>query len=180
MKKIFSVFLFFMFIALLTACSFHLQGKKVLAPPLRHLYLKTSDPYGYLARSLEQILKMSDVTIVNSPEKADTTLVILQDSTNQQLLAPNGTLQTRQYNLQVVVSFEIMDKNGVIILSPQTLTEDRPITIQSNQILGSSNEISLYYQQMRRTLAYTIMNRIASTDVAQTIIHAFEVNRKKQ
>ena len=51
--------------------------------------------------------------------------------------------------------------------------------MQSNQILGSSNEANLFYQQMRRTLAYAIMNRIASQEVTQQIMTETEVLRQK-
>ncbi|MBV9576186.1 MAG: hypothetical protein JO149_06150 [Gammaproteobacteria bacterium] len=174
MKINLSTFLMLFLSLTLTACGFHLQGKKVLAPPLHRLYLQTADPYGYLARNLEDYLKMSEVTLVKSPEEADTVLVILQDTISQDLLAPSGTLQTRQYNLKVTVVFAINDNQGRSLLAPQTLTEERPITIQSNQILGSSNDVNLYYQQMRHTLAYAIISRIASTEVSAILVHAAE------
>ncbi len=165
------IILFCTLITLLTACGFHLQGEMPLAQPLHRLYLETADPYGPLTHSLEQSLRLSKVQLVDSPEKADTILHILQDSTSQQLLAPNGTLQTRQYNLTVTIVFEVTDNKSRILVPPQTLTETRPITIQSNQVLGSSNEVNIYYQQMRRELAYAIMNRLASQELTKLINH---------
>lgn len=153
----------------LTACGFHLQGEMQLAPPLKRLYLQTPDPYGHLAKNLQQYLKMSNVQLVSSPEEADSILVILSDNAGQVFLSVNATQQTRQYNLVVTVIFEITDKKGRIIVPAQTLTETKPITIQSNQILGSSNETNLYYQQMRHILAYAIMNRIASKEISNLI-----------
>lgn len=176
MKLSLSACIFFFLTLTLTACSFHLQGKKVLASPLHRLYLQTSDPYGYLAKSLEDYFKMSEVHLVKLPIEADTILIILQDTASQNLLAPNGTLQTRQYNLAVTIVFEITDNKGRILLGPQTLVEERPITIQSNQILGSSNDVNLYYQQMRHILAYAIISRIASTEVSNAIVKAFQAN----
>jgi len=154
---------------LLTSCGFHLQGELPLAPPLKQLYLETSDPYGQLTKNLQQYLKMSNVILTSSRLDAKTILIIISDTTSQLFLSVNSTQQTRQYNLVVTVVFEITDQNGNVILGPQTLAESKPITIQSNQILGSSNETTLYYQQMRRTLAYAIMNRIASKEVREMI-----------
>ncbi len=59
-------------------------------------------------------------------------------------------------------------------MAAQTLEETRSITVQSNQILGSSNEATLFYQQMRRTLAYAIMNRIASKEVTRMVTKEFQ------
>jgi|GEM_PF-833401 LPS-assembly lipoprotein len=158
---------------LLTACGFHLQGEKQLAQPLHRMYLQTPDPYGQLAHSLKQYLKISGVELVPAPTEAVAILNVMRDDTSQELVSVSGTQQTRQYNLKVSITFEITDAKGVTIIAPQTLTESRTITIQSNQVLGSSNEANLFYQQMRRNLAYSILNRLASREVSRTIYQAF-------
>lgn len=173
MKKLHLAVLLCLVMAL-SACGFKPQGEKQLAPPLHRLYLQTVDPYGLLVRKLESYLKISGVRLATSPELADTILVISPENTSQDLLSVSGTQQTRQYNLKLSVTFEITDAHGTVIVAPEALAESRVITIQSNQILGSSNEATLYYQQMRRTLAYAIMNRIASHDVTATVMNAFE------
>jgi len=162
---------------LITSCGFHLQGNVQLAKPLHHLYLQTADPYGHFSRDLKQYLKMSNVVLASSPAEAETTLVILQDESSQTLIGVNGTQQTRQYALRVTIVFEITDKNGQTIVPNQTLSETRAITIQSNQILGSSNQANLYYLQMRRSLAFALINRIASLEVTN-MINAAHPNKK--
>lgn len=157
------------FIIMLTACGFHLQGKMELAPRLHRIYVQTLDPYGPLARYLKDSLRMSHAQIMCCPQEASAVLVILQDMNSQKLLNVNSTTQTRQYLLKVIVTFEINTADGRIILPPQTLEESRVMTIQSNQILGSSNESNLFYQQMRRILAAAIMNRISSRDVTKLL-----------
>lgn len=158
----------------LVGCGFHMQGEVPLAPPLKKLYLQTDDPYGSLSRDLQQNMKLSHVTLVTDQSDADTTLAITQDSATQTLLSVSGTQQTRQYNLTVTVSFYVTDNHGNILLNNQSLQETRAITVQSNQILGSSNEANLYYQQMRRVLAQAIMNRLSSQDVTDAVNAAFE------
>jgi LPS-assembly lipoprotein len=164
---------------LLTACGFHPQGDANLAPPLKKMYLQTADPYGNLARYLHDYLKMSHVQLVASPDEADTILEIERDSNSQELLSVAGTQQTRQYKLIVTVVFAISDNKGHSILPPQSLAESRTITVQANQILGSSNEASLYASQMRRALAIAIMNRLASIEVTKTVNAAFTPHKKR-
>ena len=154
---------------LCTSCGFHLQGNLQLAPPLHRMYLQTPDPYGHFARDLTQYLKMSNVSLMPSSTSADTTLIILQDESSQSLIGVNGTQQTRQYVLRVTIAFEITDRKGLTIVPRQELNETQSITIQSNQILGSSNQANLYYQQMRRRLAAALMNRIASVEISNLI-----------
>lgn len=173
------IFLFLALPLLPLGCGFHMQGEKHLSPQLQRLYVQAQDPYGYLVRNLQQYLRLSHVQLVTSPAEALTTLAITQDSTSQHLLSVSGTQQTRQYLLQVTVTFEINNAKGQMIVQPQTLTESRAITVQSNQILGSSNEATLYYQQMRRALAYAIINRLASKEVTHLIDEAFHPTPKK-
>lgn len=154
---------------LLSACGYHLQYDLPLAEPLHRLYLQSADPYGNLARYLKEALKLSQVCLVSDPDQAAAVLVILHDNGIQTLLSVNSTTQTRQYLLQVIVVFAINDANGCAILPPQRVAESRVITVQSNQILGSSNEANLYYQQMRRSLVSIIMNRIASREVTELV-----------
>lgn len=172
-KKRTNLFLLLIIIMLLSGCGFHLQGAISLVPPLHCIYLQTQDPYGYLATYLREFLKMSHVYLTPSPALASTTLVILQDESSQELLSVSSTQQTRQYNLRVTIVFEILDPKGCAIVGPQTLSETRVITVQSNQILGNSNEANLYYQQMRRSLAYAIMNRISSKEISRLIMNCY-------
>jgi LPS-assembly lipoprotein len=155
---------------LLSACGFHLQRGAVLAAPLQRLYVQSPDPYGILSRALVQYLKMSKVQLTSYAATADTVLVILQDRSSQTLLSVSGTTQTRQYNLKITVVFELRNASGQTLVPPQTLTEERAMTVQQNQILGSSNEASLYYQQMRRSIAYAILNRLASGDISKALM----------
>ncbi len=168
---------------LLISCGFHLQGEMRLAPAFHTVYLQIADPYGQLARNLQQSLKLSKVQLVSSPEQANIILTISKDTTSQELLGVSSTQQTRQYNLIATTVFDIANNKGETILGPQTLTESRIMTLQSNQILGSSNEVNLFYQQMQRTLAYAIMNRLASREVTQRVNAAFAItsstNKKK-
>lgn len=163
----------------LTACGFHPQGELKLAAPLKKMYLQTSDPYGTLSRNLHDYLKMSHVQLVASASEADTVLEIERDTNSQELLSVAGTQQTRQYKLIVTVVFSLMDNRGHVLLPSQTLSESRTITVQANQILGSSNEANLYTQQMRRTLAYAIMNRLASIEVTNTVNNTFSGNNRR-
>lgn len=172
MKKYTTYILFL----LLCGCGFHLQGPMQLVPPLHTMYIQTSDPYGSLALNLRQYLKMSNVVLVSSPAEASTVLVILQDNLVEELLSVSSTQQTRQYTLKVVVVFAVNDAKGRTIVPPQTLIEARTITVQSNQILGSSNEANLYYQQMHRSIAYAMMNRLNSRQIGSLIMSAFKDN----
>lgn len=146
----------------LTACGFQLRGTIPLAPPLQNIYLKTSDPYGQLSKNLRQYLKMSGIHLADSPANAKTILAILKEDQTQQLVSVGGTQQTRQYNLILNVTFQVTDPQNNTLVGPQTVSETRTLTLQSNQILAGSNEAENLYQQMRRAIIFDIMNYLSS------------------
>ena len=169
MKKNVAILFVIALTLLISACGFQLQGKTRLAEPLHRMYIQSVDPYGHLIRYLEQYLRMSDVTLVRTPMEASTVFVIMKDEEAQDLISVSSTQQTRQYNLKVTVIFEITDNGGRLLAPPQTLAESRVITVQSSQILGSDNQTNMIYQQMRRMIAYSIMNRLASNIITKAI-----------
>jgi LPS-assembly lipoprotein len=161
--------LFILFLSLVS-CGFHMRGKLPLAPPLQNLYLKTNDPYGELARYLREYLKVAGVHLTEQKTDASSVLVILNESTAQQLLGISGTQQTRQYNLILTVVFSVETPEGVVIVPPQSVSQVRTLTIQADQILAGSNEANILYKQMRSAIGYTILLRLASKDVTTLLM----------
>lgn len=151
------------------SCGYRPAGRIPLAPPLYTLCLETKDPYGQLTRYLKQFLNVSNVKLVDKPEDATAVLVILSESQSQQLLGISGTQQTRQYNLVIVVTFQVTDPKGNIIVPPQRLSQSRTFTIKSDQILAGTNEASNLFNQIRQAITYDIMTRLGSTYVTELI-----------
>ena len=169
MLAIFKKFILSVCLLALSGCGFHLRGDMPLAPPLKRLYLETKDPYGQLTRNLKQYLKMSGVYLTSSPADADAILVIQNEVEGQQLQSISGTQQTRQYNLTLTVLFNVSDPNGAALTGQKSVVESRPLTIQSNQILGGSNEQANLYKQMRLAIVFDIMSVLSSQDVTDIL-----------
>ena len=158
-------FILALIVVCLSGCGFQLRGTVAPNPALQNLYLKTATPYGELTRNLREYFKISDIHVTATEQDADIVLQILNESQNQVLLSVGGTAQTRQYSLVLYVTFQVTNNRGKILLPPQVLSENRTLTVLSNQILGGSNEQILLYQQMRQAIVYDIMNRLGSRDV---------------
>lgn len=155
---------------LLSACGFHLRQPLPLAKPLQNVYIQSRNPYGDLTRNIKQYLQMSGAHLAASPQEASTLLNIIQETTSQDLISINSSQQTRQYNLRLTVSFEVTDPRGRVMIPAQTLTELRPLTLQSNQILAGSNQATQLYRDMRRAITYNLMNRLASKETAYLLL----------
>lgn len=153
----------------LCGCGFHARGPMTLAPPLQNLYLQSDDPYGQLAKDLRTYLKMSGVHLAKTPAEASCILEILSENTSEQLLNISGTQITRQYNLMLTVAYRITDNKGNLLTDTQIATETRPLTLNTNQMLGSSNQAVSLYQQMRTAIGYDIMSRLASREITSLL-----------
>jgi LPS-assembly lipoprotein len=159
----------FLSVLFIAGCGFQLRGSKTFLPSLQNLYIQSTDPYGQLATYLATYLKQSGVHLTTTPDEATAILSILSETQNQQLISVSGTQQTRQYNLLLLVQFQVTNNKGAILVPPQSLTESRILTSISDQILGGSNEQTIMYQQMRRSMVYDMINRLGSQDVAAMI-----------
>jgi LPS-assembly lipoprotein len=157
---------------LLSGCGFHLRGSFTLAPPLKLMYLQTSDPYGELAHNLRQSLAATGVVFTDTPRQATTILEILHENTSQQLLSVGGTQQTRQYNLVLSVVFQVTTPQGKMIIPQQTVSITQALTIQADQILGGSNEENNLYHQMRKAIIYTLLNVLTSKEANARLMAA--------
>lgn len=170
------IFLILLFSLSLTACGFHFRGNWQLPPSVHTIYIESDNPYGQLVRELQQQLKSSNVLLVDNKNAADLILRIEQDTIDQSLLGINATQQTRQYKLTITIRFSLSDNSGLTILPTKRIEDNRIITIQSNQILGSTNEVLLFAQQMRRSLSINILTALT----AQETIKLINQNSKKQ
>jgi len=136
---------------------------------MHNLYLQTAAPYSALTHYLKDYLQASHVHLADSITPGITILQIISENNTQQLLSVSTTQQTRQYNLILTVIYQLNDANGKPLIPAQTATETRVVTIQSDQILGGSNEANSLYQQMRQAIVFDIMNRLSSKDITQIL-----------
>ncbi|MDR3490444.1 MAG: LPS assembly lipoprotein LptE [Gammaproteobacteria bacterium] len=158
------------FFILLTGCGFHLRGLAPLPPSLQRIYIESKGPYGLLEQKLRATLPLTHVHIMSTPESADTILVISNETPTQQLVSVGGTQQTRQYNLTLAVTFAIADNTGKLLIAPQTVSEMRTLTLQSSQILGTTNEQATLYQVMRQAIVYDIIDRLSSKKITDILM----------
>jgi LPS-assembly lipoprotein len=170
MRKLFYL-LYISIFFIMSGCGFHPRTSPTLALPLQKLYLQIADPYGDLARNIRLYLKMSGVHITDKPDEATSILDIMSETTSQQLLNMSGTQATRQYNLILTVSYQVTDSHGNIVVSPQIVTETRPLTINASQMLSGSNQTVSLYHQMRQAIVYDIMSRLASREMTVLLKH---------
>ena len=158
---------FCLLICCLTGCGFHLRTHALtLSPALHSPWIATAEPYSPLTHSLASALRRSGATPVDEADKASAIIAILSERETESLLSVSSTQSSRQYNLTLSVQYEIRNREGAPLTGPQVATESRTLTMASDQILSSSNEVTILYQRMRQAVVRDIMARLASPEIS--------------
>lgn len=150
----------------LSACGFHRRVPTPLSPALERPYIASSAPNSSLTRSLLKNFRLAGANPVDAPQQASTVFTILDEQQSQTLLSVSPTQSSRQYRLSLSITFQITRPDGTLLVGPQTLSESRVLTMSSDQILSSSNETQVLYQQIRIALVRNIMNRLTSKEIS--------------
>ena len=149
-----------------SGCGFHLRAPTSLSPALQKPYVVSPSPNSSLTRSLLKNFRLAGATPVETPRAASAVFTILGEQQSQTLLSVSSTQSSRQYRLLLSITFQITRPDGSILVGPQTLSESQVLTMNSDQILSSSNETQVLYQQIRIALVRNIMNRLTSEEIS--------------
>lgn len=150
----------------LTGCGFHLRKPAPLSPALQKPFVESHSPNSALTQSLVRSLRLAGATPVDVQQGASSVFVILSEQKSQSLLSVSSNQSSRQYRLSLAITFQITDPKGRVLIKPQTLSESRVLTMNSDHILSSSNETQILYQQIRMALVRDIMDRLTSDEIS--------------
>ena len=154
---------------LIAGCGFQLRGAVDLPPELQLLYIESTPAQSDVAQALVTNFRNNNVHIVDSPQQAPVTLAILNEQITQTIDSVSASTTTRQYTLRYRLNYQLQQRNGQVIVGPCTTMVDRIVTINTNQVLGSSNEKMLIEQEMRQDAARSVLNTLSSEHVLQQL-----------
>lgn len=144
----------------LTACGFHLRGHAPLPAQLKVLYLQTNAPYSDFTKQLKSTLTSAKVMLADNAKAAPFTLQILSEGSSQQLTGTSSNGQTSTYISIYTVVYQLLNRNGAAIISPQTVSTSRSYSVTSNQLLGDISVQNNLNQQMQREAIYQMVNQL--------------------
>lgn len=171
-KKIACVSIIFI-ICLLSACGFHLQGKTKVPPSLHTLYLESSSPYDNFTQQLRRNLQISNVKLVDMPDKAPVTLNIISTNQTTHQITNASSEQTRVYALTYTVTFSLNRPAGAILLGPFTASTSRTFSLAGGSLLNNTNEASAIAQDLQAALIEQMMARLSSADTLNALNQYF-------
>ena len=157
---------------LLSACGFHLRGSQNLPPQLKQIYIESTQPYAPFEQALRAALQSSNIQVVNAPNKEAFILKITKKSLSTTLISLSLSTQVTQYNLVYAVTYELIDPKGRIIIPTETLSSANTYAVNTNQMLGASNQQDQLTDTLRSNTIFLLLDRLSSNKVRL----AFEKN----
>ena len=155
--------LFLLLTLTLVGCGFHLRGI-VDADSLRWLNnvaIVIQQAHQDLEPLLREQLKAYKINVVNDPSLAQYWLIVEQEDFQQNISSVSSSTTPRQYEITYKVYFKLQGAKSAEVIPLSQITISRQITLNSNRILGSKDEVELQKSEMRDDAVMQIMNRLS-------------------
>lgn len=141
----------------LSACGFQLRGQT-------NLSVKTLQVDGLegtrFQRYLVRYLEVNGVKVVQ--ENGEAKLIIKNEGRQRNIVTFSATGRAREVEIVYSVLFSLKDLKGDFVIADTTLTQNRDMTYDDDQILGKEAEENRLYQEMERDIARQILTQVGT------------------
>lgn len=151
--------LFLSLAVLITAgCGFRLQGTTQIPEELKTLRLSSGDPYGPLARSIRQQLRLNNVNLIDENLQNVPILKIVGSSENTKTVSIYQDGKSAEKQLNFWVSAQIILPNGTVY--PIKTRVERAFFDNPLETLAKDAESELVKQEMREQAARQLIRKL--------------------
>lgn len=154
----------------IASCGFHLRGHVSIPPELKTLFLQSNTPYGDFEQTLRSRLLSYNTKLTDTAADAPLTLAVLSTSWQQTPGAFSTNLTTRQFTLSLTITYQLLSSNGTVVIPANSVTSTTAFTIDSSQLLSSTDLGQQYHDNLQQDAA----NRLMSQLVSKNNLHAID------
>lgn len=149
-----------MLVLLTAACGWHLRGTMTEQATIDRLYLSAREVHGDLVNELRQMLRSSDVSLVESADQAPYRLSIMEERADRRVVGVGGDALASAYELTLEADYEIRDYNNQLLIPIATSSVTRSYDYSPSDATSASQQEALLQREMRRDLAQQILRRL--------------------
>ena len=145
-----------MLLLVASGCGFKLRGLYDIPAGLSRVDIVSNQPNSELVRTLEQALRANGVTVEN---QALYRIEIVEETMTRRTLSLDSSARASEYEIRGEVTFQVMDAEGNLVLTPRSLMSERSYNVDSSNITASESQEPILRQQIRQDLAQQIMRQ---------------------
>lgn len=153
----------------IVSCGFHLRGHVSIPPELKTLFLQSNTPYGDFEQTLRSRLRSYNIKLTDTAADAPLTLAILSTRWQQTPGAFSTNLTTRQFTLGLTVTYQVLSSTGTIVIPTNSVTATTAFTIDSSQLLSSTDLGQQYHDNLQEDAASRLMSQLVSKNSRHAI-----------
>ncbi len=155
----------------LSACGFHLKGATPL--PFQTIYTNINLDSEFGARLRRTITANSPGTrFTDRRREADVYLHQISESQDLRQLSLDADGRVEEYELNLDFQFELLDREGHVLLPPTTLLSVRELPYNDRIVQAKEGEINRTFKDMRNGLIDQILRRMSSPEVRAAYANA--------
>lgn len=149
----------------LAACGFRLKGTTPL--PFQTLYTNIAENSAFGAALRRAIRASSPGTrFVGDPAQADARLMQLANRQQRRELSIDASGHVEEYELTLEFVFQVLDREGRVILPPTTLRASRDMPYDPDDAQAKSGEMRMIFEDMQDAMVARVVRRLSAPDVA--------------
>ncbi|WP_043113845.1 LPS assembly lipoprotein LptE [Solimonas soli] len=166
---------------LLTACGFHLAGRRPLSDDLRKVYVDTVMQYTVteppVETQLRAILQRRGATVINQADSKVTTIRLTKLEETREVLSIGTDGKANEFRLVTRVHYEVF-RGATTLVTPGDLVATRDYSFDPQQVLAKEVEEQRLREFIQSQLAELLMLRIdaALTYHSATVVPAAPVD----
>lgn len=149
-----------LYLALLSACGFHLRGsamERVQFPPT---YLAGQS--GALQREVRHYLTLSGVVLVEQQKDAQLAIRLIGEDVQRRVLSVGSTGKVEEYEVHYAATYAVERGDGESLIARETLDQQRSYSYNEADVLAKDVEQERLVQDMRRDVVRQMMQRLQS------------------
>lgn len=149
-----------MLVLLFASCGFQLRGATDLPPQMERTYLTGVNPSHGFARELSGLLRAGGVTLVDRRESATAEFRVRRLVSDRRVLSVGGDARVSEYELFMVLEYEVRGRGTEWALEPVTLNITREYVHDPLLVLSQGEQEQALRESMERDLAQLVMFRL--------------------
>ena len=107
-------------------------------------------------------------SLVHVADRESDIFELLGETREREVLSINAQGRAREYQLRLLSTFRVVDKNGLELIAPTTLTARRDISFNESELLAKESEEAMLYRDMQSDLVrQMVTQKVAETARAE-------------